>query len=54
MSIQELVEKYLGEKKVEKKVSAFDKVRKPTAPPTKKMGDKSKYERKDKHKKKLF
>ena len=53
MSIDEIVEKYIG-KKGEKKKSAMDKIRKPTAPPTQNHGDDKKYDRKDKHKKKLF
>lgn len=47
--IDELVEKYLNEKKV-KSSSVVDKIRKPTAPPTKPHKDKNKYSRKNKHK----
>lgn len=43
--IDELVEEYLKEKKKKEK-TPLDKVRKPTAPPTKKFKDKSKYDRK--------
>ena len=51
--INDTVDKYLGEKK-EKKKTAFDKIRKPTAPPTQSHGDDKKYNRRDKHKKKIF
>jgi hypothetical protein len=51
--IDETVSKYLDKKK-EKKKTAFDKVRKPTAPPTQAHGGERKYNRRDKHKKKLF
>ncbi len=48
--IDELVDKYISEKK-KKKPTPFDKIRKPTAPPTQKHGDEKKYSRKEKHKK---
>ena len=54
MDITEKIAEYLGEKKDKKEKSAVDKLRKPTAPPSKTFKDKSKYDRKDKHKKKLF
>lgn len=54
MAIQDTIEKYLGEKKQEKKKTPFDKIRKPTAPPTQSHGDEKKYNRKEKHKKKLM
>ena len=57
MAIQDIVEKYLGERVAIKKKKAdrtiADKVRKPTAPPTEKHGGKAKFNRKEKHKKKL-
>jgi len=49
MMIDELVEKYVKDKK-SKKSTPFDKIRKPTAPPTKKHGDDNRYNRKEKHK----
>jgi len=54
MAIQETVDKYLGEKKEKKEKTPYDKIRKPTAPPSQHHGDKKKYNRKDKHKKKLM
>ena len=52
MAVQETIDKYLNEKKKKKDdKTAFDKIRKPTAPPSKSHGDKSKYSRKEKHKK---
>ena len=59
--INELVDKHINEKKkpmrqksIKKKKedkTVVDKIRKPMAPPSKSMGDKSKYDRKQKHKK---
>ena len=34
-------------------MSVYDRIRKPTAPPTKNHGDKNKYNRKEKHKDKV-
>ena len=51
--IDDIVQKYIGEKKGKKK-TAYDKIRKPTAPPTQPHGDDKKYNRREKHKKKLF
>lgn len=48
--IDDIVDKYLKEKKGKKEKSAYEKVRKPTAPPTKPHKDKNKYSRKEKHK----
>ncbi len=49
--IDDIVERHLTEKKNKgKKKSAVDKIRKPTAPPTKPHKDKNKYTRKKKHK----
>ena len=41
------------EKKKKKDKSIVDRIRKPTAPPSKDHGDKNKYDRKEKHKKKI-
>jgi hypothetical protein len=47
--MRETIQKYL-DKKDKKRVNPFSRVRKPTAPPSKAMGDKSKYDRTTKHK----
>lgn len=55
--IDDIVEKYLGarQKAVKKtKKGVVDKIRKPTAPATQNHGDNKKFNRKEKHKKKLF
>jgi hypothetical protein len=40
MAIQDIVEKYISEKKAKKQKTPFDKIRKPTAPPRKVHKDK--------------